>query len=88
MDAGGRQLIEARHCRQPLRGMIIDDKVMRFKEIKANADNGRNIFIFYELKDREWIEWMQKVFWKLFNKGIPAEKRLKELKSIKVKKRK
>lgn len=87
LNPSKKTLIEVRHYRQPLRGVIIDDKVMRFKEIKSKLHEKENVFIFYELRDKEWIDWMQKVFWKLFQKGIPSEKRLKELKSIKVRKR-
>jgi hypothetical protein len=86
LNPRGQALIEIRHYRQPLRGVIIDDKAMRFKEIKSELKGKEKVFIFYELRNKEWVEWMQKVFMRLFQKGIPAEKRLKELKSIKVRK--
>lgn len=86
LNPRGQALIEIRHYRQPLRGVIIDDKAMRFKEIKSELKGKEKVFIFYELRNKEWVEWMQKVFQRLYQKGIPAEKRLKELKSIKVRK--
>ena len=36
----------------------------------------------YEIFDEEWIEWMQKIFWYFFRTAIPAEKRIKDLKTI------
>ncbi len=38
--------------------------------------------IFYEIFDKEWIDWLQKVFWKMFSTGIPAGKRIKEIETV------
>jgi hypothetical protein len=85
-DELGRDAVEIRHCLQPLRCFIVDDKFVRFKEIKNPEDyvsgKKKKTFIFYEIYDREWIEWLQKVFWNLFRTAIPAEKRIADLKSI------
>ncbi len=83
-----RDLIEIRHRRQPLRAMIVDDKIMKLREIRDPAyykpgELKKKIEIFYEIYDKEWIAWMQKVFWKMFSTGIPAEKRIQEIESIK-----
>ena len=43
----------------------------------------KKTFIFYDIYDEEWVEWMQKVFWKMFSTGIPVSKRLETLESIK-----
>lgn len=83
----GKDLIEIRHCRQPLRGFIIDDKVLRLKEIEKSdfykrGELKKDIRVFYEIYDYEWIDWLQKVFWNLYRHSIPAERRIKQLEVI------
>lgn len=83
----GKQVIEIRHCHQPLRAVVIDDKLARFKEMKNPADYKnqelkKKTFIFYEIRDKDWVEWLGKVFWRLFNNSVPAEKRIEELHKI------
>jgi len=85
----GREAIEVRHCEQPLRCIMIDNKVARLKEIKdpVNYKKGelaKKMFIFYEIYDSEWLEWLQKVFWNFFRPAMPASKRIEEINSIKV----
>jgi hypothetical protein len=82
----GKELIEIHHRNQPIRGMIIDDKALRLKEIveptgKINELN-KKTFIFYTIKDKECIEWATKIFYKMFNQSIDSEKRLRELNKI------
>ena len=82
----GKENIEIRHSKQPLRTIIFDDKVISLKEV--NSPTGKinelceRCFIFYEIKDKEWIEWLTKIFWKMFNSSIDANKRIKELNKI------
>ncbi len=83
----GREAIEVRHAEQPLRCILIDTKHARFKEVKKSdtykkGELAENTFIFYDLYDREWCEWIQKVFWAMFRTAIPAQKRVETLKSI------
>jgi hypothetical protein len=83
----GKEVIELKHRYQPIRAIIVDNKVVKFREIKDPAyypptELNKMIEIFYEIYDKEWIEWLQKVFWKMFSTGIPAEKRLKEIDNI------
>jgi len=80
-------MIDIRHSYQPLRGFIVDDKVGRFKseEIKQMYKEGelpRNTRIFFEVLDRKWVSWMQKVFWDLFRSSMPYESRMKELRKV------
>jgi len=79
----GEDLIEIRHCQQPLRGFIVDNNFIRLKEKyflkSAEVDN----YLFYSITDPEWVNWMQKVFWHFFSTAISAEKRINDLKSIK-----
>ncbi len=81
----GKQLIEVRHREQPVRVVVIDNKLARFKEIRkpsSSHEKKKKTFIFYCIYDKEWIEWIQKIFWNLFSTAIPAEKRLKEIETI------
>jgi hypothetical protein len=87
-DEIGKTIFEIRHCCQPLRATIVDGGVARMKEVKLpeNYKRGeldKKTFIFYEIYDAEWVEWLQKVFWNLFRASISAEKRINDLKSIK-----
>ena len=83
----GKECISVRHTKQPLRAFIVDDKLVRLKEIKnpKDYDKGKlkkKTFIFYEVFDEMWIEWMQKVFWNFYRGAISAEKRIKDIESI------
>ena len=41
--------------------------------------------IFYEIQDIDWIDWLRNVFFDLFRSSIDAQKRIENLKSIKIK---
>ena len=63
----GWDAIEIRHCTQPLRAMIVDESVISLKEVFGpqyyrKNELSKKMFIFYMIKDSEWIYWMQKVF--------------------------
>ena len=83
----GKELIEIRHCEQPLRALIIDNKILRLKEIKEPTGKthelNKRTFIFYTIKDKEWVEWLSRIFWNLFSQSINARKRIEELKKLK-----
>lgn len=81
----GVDVVEIRHCYQPLRATIVDDKVAMFKEVLdpskyAKGELKQKLHIFYYLYDEDWIEWLQKIFWYLFRNSIDAKKRIEELK--------
>lgn len=83
-----KERINIRHCEHPIRGIIIDDKLTQLKEMKDPSnykDNeiDKKTYIFYEIYDEEWIEWLKNVFWKLYRNGIPAKSRLEDLNTIK-----
>lgn len=73
--------------------MILDtskkeyNKFFDIKEIKEPtgkiSELDKKIFIFYNIKDKEWIDWLTKIFWKMFSSSIDARKRLMELEKIK-----
>lgn len=83
----GKERIEIRHCEQPLRAFIIDNNLAKFKEIRDIEDyykkSKSKTFIFYEIYDEHWIEWLEKVFWNLFRVSISAKQRFEDLKTIK-----
>ncbi len=79
------EYIEIRHCFTPLRGFIIDDSIARFKndeslKLYKAGELPKNMRIFYEVFDKEWISWMQQVFWNLFRPSLDYDQRLKQLK--------
>lgn len=84
----GKEMIEIKHNEQPLRITIIDSVFMNIKEVRdptgKTGELSKKTFIFYSIFDKEWVEWMSKIFWKMFSSSISAEKRLKELNKIRL----
>ncbi len=82
----GKELIEVRHREQPLRGFVSDNKCSRIKEIKEPTGKlhelNQKLFIFYTIKDKEWVEWLSKNFWDLFSKSIDSNKRIEQINLI------
>jgi hypothetical protein len=82
----GKELIEIRHRKQPLRVSVIDGKILNMKEIYVPNDRKgeleKRLFLFYSIYDKDWGEWMSRIFWKMFSNSIGSEKRLGELKKI------
>jgi hypothetical protein len=83
----GKEIIEIHHREQPLRISIIDNKIANLKEIKEPTGRQNELkiktYIFYTIKNKEWVEWLSKIFWKMFNSSIDVKKRLEELNKIK-----
>lgn len=83
----GKEVIEIRHRYQPLRGILIDKKMIKMREIKdpeyyPENELDRTIEIFYDIHDKDWTVWLEKVFWKMFASAMPADKRIKEIEQI------
>ncbi len=82
----GKELIEIRHKEHPIRAFVIDNKTIRLKEIKEPTGKIKELdkkkFIFYTIKDKEWSEWLGKLFIKLFNTSIGSERRIQELNKL------
>ncbi len=82
----GKELIEIRHREHPIRAFVIDNKTIRIKEVKEPTGKihelDKKIFIFYTLKNKEWADWLSKIFWKMFSSSIGAQKRLSELDKV------
>lgn len=83
----GKELIEIHHREQPLRITVIDNKLFNMKEIKEPTGREKELkkktFIFYTIKDKDWIEWISRIFWKMFSSSIDAKKRLEEMNKLK-----
>lgn len=79
----GKELIEIRHCAQPLRAFVIDDSLVRLKEKYFFKSSSEENYLFYSITDNNWVQWLQRVFWHFFSSSISAEKRLNDLRTIK-----
>jgi len=81
-----KENIEIRHSETPLRAIIFDDNIISIKEIREPTgrinETKKRSFVFYEIKDKEWIEWLSKIFWKIFNFSIDVSKRMQEIDKI------
>ena len=84
----GKELIEIHHREQPLRATIIDNKVLNLKEIKEPTGRDKELnkktIILYTINDKEWVDWLSKIFWKMFSSSIDTNKRLQEMNKIKI----
>jgi len=83
----GKDLIEIHHRDQPLRVTLIDNNVANLKEIKMptgrDKELNKKVFIFYTIRDKDWVDWLSKIFWKMFSSSIDSHTRLNELKKLK-----
>lgn len=83
----GKEVIEIHHCEQPLRALVVDNKLIRLKEVKEptskKSELKNRIFLFYTIKDKEWVEWLSKIFWNMFSNSIDSKKRIEEFKKLK-----
>lgn len=84
----GKELIEIHHREQPLRATIIDNSLINLKQVLEptgrEKELNKKVFIFYTIKEKNWIEWISKIFWKMFSQSLDANKRLKEMKNLKL----
>ena len=82
----GKEAIEIHHREQPIRATIVDGRIMNLKEIQLptgrEKELNKKVFIFYTIRDKDWTEWLSRVFWKMFSQSIDANKRLDEIKKL------
>ncbi len=83
----GYDAIEVRHRYQPLRCTIVDDKVAVLKEVLepenyAPKELKEKAYLLYYIYDKEWIEWLQRVFWHLYRPAVSAKRRLDVMKPV------
>jgi hypothetical protein len=83
----GKELVEIHHKEQPLRATIVDNDIINIKEIEEPTGRKNELsektFIFYTIKNKEWVEWLSRIFWKMFSSTIDSKKRLEEMRKIK-----
>ncbi|MCD6398295.1 MAG: hypothetical protein J7L08_00035 [Candidatus Aenigmarchaeota archaeon] len=65
----------------------MDNKFVQLKEIKDPKDYekeelSKKTYIFYEIYDKEWVNWLRDVFYKLYRSAVPAQDRLKNMETI------
>jgi hypothetical protein len=84
----GKELVEVHHRAHPLRGTIIDSKLFNIKEVRKPSKKENELAnileIYYGITDKNWIEWLQKIFWNMWSKSIDAKKRIIELDKIEI----
>lgn len=81
----GWDAIEIRHCEQPLRAIIVDERFASIKEVMSPLycrELKEKTFLFYLIEDQEWTGWLQKVFWNFWGQSIDARERIKTLESV------
>lgn len=85
----GKELVEIHHKVHPIRATIFDKQFFDIKEIKEPTGNihelDKKIFIFYNIQDKDWVEWLSRIFWKIFSSSLSAQKRIDEMQKIKIK---
>ena len=84
----GKENVEVRHSEQPVRAIIVDNKFFNIKEIKEPTGRDYELIkkttFYYTIKDKEWTEWLSRIFWKMFSSSIDANKRIQELQKFKL----
>lgn len=84
----GKNLIEIRNNFQPIRGVILDGKIISLREVKEPTGKlhelNKKVFITYNVYEKSWVEWLSRIFWKKFSNSIDAYKRLENLKLIRL----
>ncbi|HLP79917.1 MAG TPA: hypothetical protein VK158_04740 [Acidobacteriota bacterium] len=81
----GDDMVAIKHCEQPLRAFIVDDKIISLKEVYSPSHQKEikeTTFIYYRIKDIVWVSWLQKVFWHLWEQSIDAQSRIDALLTI------
>lgn len=77
-----KNIIEIRNRQQPLRVTVIDGKIINLKEINEptrKKELEKKLFVFYTIRDKQWGEWISRIFWKMFSSSISAERRIEEM---------
>ncbi len=82
----GKDVVEARHREQPIRALIIDGRLASLKEVKEptgkRGELEERLTIYYEISEKEWISWLEKLFWRLFSRSPDARQRLATLQEL------
>jgi len=82
----GTDIVEIRHCEQPLRAIIVDDAFISMKEVLsplAHRELRKKHFMFFIIREHSWVVWLQQVFWHLWQQSIDAQTRTEALATLK-----
>lgn len=87
LNSGRKEsIVEIRHDIIPLRAYIFDNTIVKLGEIakgQKKAGQKKNILAtYYEIRDENWIDWIQKLFWKKFQNAIRSNLRIENIKSL------
>lgn len=84
----GKDLIEIRHREQPLRAVIVDNSFFNMEEIRDVRGRSFGLkektYIFYTVRDKDWVSWLSRIFWKMYNSSVRSDRRVEELRKIRV----
>lgn len=84
----GKELISVRHAHTPLRGVIIDKKLVsltehiaknKFRDFEVQSDQ----YIIYKIFDEDWVNFLYNIFWQYYRASIAANKRIEIFNEIK-----
>ncbi len=83
----GKELIEIHHKQQPLRCTVVDKKFFNIKEVftptSRNYELQKKTYVFYTINEKEWLDWITKIFWKMFSHSIDAGDRIEQWNKVK-----
>jgi len=74
-------LLLVRHTYTPLRGIIVDGKRARFKDVKnpeSDHFGAESMTVFYEIWDAQWISWLSRVYFNIWRTSADGLARKKE----------
>lgn len=83
----GWDAIAVRHAEQPLRAIIVDNRIASLKEVLSPKfpqyrELEKKTYIFYRINEEEWVSWLQKVFWAIWETSVDAKIRLDALETL------
>jgi hypothetical protein len=65
----------------------VDKKFFNIKEVftptSRNYELQKKTYVFYTINNKEWIDWITKIFWKMFSHSIDAGKRIEQWNRVK-----
>lgn len=86
----GREAIKIKHSRQPVRGFIVDRKFAQLTEAREleeeyvnQKEDDKTTYVFYYIKDKEWVKWLRNCFWSINRTALSGTDRVDDLKTIK-----
>lgn len=82
----GWDAVQVRHCEQPLRAVIVDEKLVLLKQVMSPTfvrELKEKTFLYYLIDDAEWVSWLERVFYHLWGQSVDAKTRIDALATLK-----